>query len=220
MTKPFWDYEETIGYREVIASDSVKYKVWRTESVTTDQQVAEVLSKIRRDINKLLVYLCKNPQLWMQHPISMGVVHTFDIHIPCWQKKLNELMNSKNPNDYINRECSNMNKLFTYQEMHPNTDSIIGLNKPKEVEMVKVTNSNGTVSEVKLGKRRAIFLTIRNFRTNKLWNYSKVLDLAIHELTHTTCNDVEWKEDNHKPPYQSYHTLMRRWAREAGVLKD
>jgi hypothetical protein len=99
--------------------------------------------------------------------------------------------------------------------MTPNKDGILGLNKPKEI--IQMTLENGNSFE--FAKRRSIHLTIRNQQTWTINDYPKVLDLAIHELTHTTCNDVRWKEDNHKPPYQSYHTLMRKWARDSGVLK-
>ena len=49
-----------------------------------------------------------------------------------------------------------------------------------------------------------------------------ILDLAIHELTHTTCNDVrwvpEWKGGNHREPYPTYHKMMRKWAKEIGLI--
>ena len=58
-------------------------------------------------------------------------------------------------------------------------------------------------------------------KSDKLHNYSTILDLAIHELTHTTSNDVRWipesKGGNHREPYPTYHTLMRKWAKECGI---
>ena len=48
-------------------------------------------------------------------------------------------------------------------------------------------------------------------------NYSKILSLAIHEITHTTCNDLYWQEDNHTYPFEAYHSLMKQWAKDCGI---
>jgi len=110
-----------------------------------------------------------------------------------------------------------LNQLFNYQEMKPDYQNIIGLNKPKKIVTIE-TEYRGKVIDYEIAEKRSIFLTVRNMKSNQIHNYSTILDLAIHELTHTTCNDVRWKKDNHLPPYQSYHTLMRKWARECGIL--
>ena len=44
------------------------------------------------------------------------------------------------------------------------------------------------------------------------------MDLVIHELTHTVCNDIYWKTDNHKYPYESYHSLMIKWSKSINIL--
>jgi hypothetical protein len=54
--------------------------------------------------------------------------------------------------------------------------------------------------------------------TNTMHKYSTILYLAIHEVTHTVCNDVRWKKDNHKPPYENYHTFMKDCAKKCGIL--
>ena len=104
--------------------------------------------------------------------------------------------------------------------MRPNKDGILGLNKPKRLTVIKVLLDK--VLNYELGTKRNILLTLRNQNTGELKNYSDILDLAIHELTHTTCNDVrwvpEWKGGNHREPYPTYHKLMRKWAKECGVL--
>ena len=81
-----------------------------------------------------------------------------------------------------------------------------GLNKPKEV--IKLKEFNG----YKMASKRSMHLTIRN-KSNEF-----ITNLVIHELTHTTCNDVMWKEDNHRHPYPVYHRLMRKWAREIKLI--
>ena len=210
MTKPFWDLEEKIGFVKVKSPlDSLEYRVVNEGTKEDINEVAVVLSKVRRDINTLLVYLCKNPQLWIKKPIAYGIIHTFDIHIPSISKYFNEVV-KKNGNIKLLND-----KPFNYQEMTPNKHGIIGLNKPKIIKTIKV-NVNGKMIDYEIAEKRSIFLTIRNKRGFD--SYSKIMDLAIHELTHTTCNDVRWKEDNHQPPYTSYHNLMRKWARECGIL--
>ena len=67
-------------------------------------------------------------------------------------------------------------------------------------------------------------LTIRNQKTWKINSYSKIIDLAIHELTHTTSNDTDWIEENkggnHQSPYVSFHRFMRQMGRNTNILKD
>jgi hypothetical protein len=222
-SKPFWDLEESVGFVYVTSPiDGLKYKVWNEGTREQKLAVAIELSKIRRDLNKLLLYICKHPEKWINHPIAYGIIHTFDIHMPCINHNFVELVNGSfdnHKNNFINKECSKLGKLFTFQEIAPNEHGIIGLNKPKIIKTITLQyNSSSGKKDYKIADKRAIFLTIRNKKTGNVNDYKKILDLAIHELTHTTCNDVEWKEDNHRPPYQSYHTMMRKWANEAGIM--
>jgi hypothetical protein len=205
MPKPFWDVEEDIGFVKIQGSDGVPYKVW--DSGTPEEQIAtaEALVRVRRDINTLLNYILQNPDDWSQHPIAFGIYHTFDLHLPGWNTTSSFGSSSKN--------------YFVYQEMTPNTDNIIGLNKPKETKFITVDLGNNKKMKYEIGKKRKIFLTLRNQRTGQLRNYSDILDLAIHELTHTTCNDIKWKEDNHKDPYPLYHRMMRKWAKECNLIR-
>jgi len=200
----FWNLDEQTGYSKFRASDGRLYKVWVGNpnqkfqkkwwyTIKNEQQVAETLARVRKDLTKLLNYLQKNVDLWSQHPIAFGIYHTFDIH----------------------------NDSFEYLETRPNEDGIIGLNKPKEITVIKADLDNKAVN-YELGTKRNIMLTIRNQNTGEIRNYKDIMDLAIHELTHTTCNDVrwipEWKGGNHREPYPSYHRLMRKWAKEIDLI--
>ena len=201
----FWNTGEQDGYQLFQASDNNKYKVWVGDpkesfqkkwwyTATNQNEVAETIAKVRKDLNKVLEYLEKNPDLWSQHPIAFGIYHAFDLHF--------------GP--------------FEYLEMRPNDWGGIGLNKPKKYIVIKGKIDNKTIT-YKLGKKRAILMTIRNQNTGELRNYKEILDLAIHELTHTVCNDIEWvpesKGGNHREPYPTYHRLMRKWAKECGILQ-
>ena len=202
--KEFWDLDESKGFVNAVGPDGIEYKVLGYGSDEDTQKAADILAKVRKDVNTLLIYIYNNPELWNNKPIAFGIFHTFDIHIPCWQTCMN---------GDINKE----GKLFNYQVMTPNEYGIIGLNKPKKIVTIPVVIGNKQI-DYEIAEKRSIFLTLRNGK--RFNNYSTILDLVIHELTHTTCNDVRWKKDNHMPPYQSYHTLMRKWAREAGVLNN
>ena len=204
-SKEFWNTDEESGYAYFKASDGNRYKVWvgdRNEkfqkkwwyTVNNQQEVAETLARVRKDINTLLRYLEKNPQLWNQHPIAFGIYHTFDLHL---------------------------GKPFEYIEMRPNEWGGLGLNKPKQITVIKADLGNKTI-DYELGTKRNISLTMRNQNTGELRNYKDILDLAIHELTHTTCNDVRWIPEsqggNHREPYPTYHKMMRKWAKEIGLI--
>ena len=82
-------------------------------------------------------------------------------------------------------------------------------------------NIDGKKKNYEIATKRSIFLTIRPNIKNKpnyIDNYQKIMDLAIHELTHTTCNDTQWKDDNHKHPYPVYHKMMRQFAKYCDVM--
>ena len=212
--KPFWDVDENKGYRSIKASDNLDYKVWVGDqqennqkkwwyNANNQQAVAETLARISKDINKIIYYLVDNEYLYNNDPIAFGIYHTFNLHIPDWNGKSNE-------------------PLFVYQEMRPNDYGILGLNKPKKIITIKAELDNNKVIDYELGKKRLILLTLRNQNNGELYDYSKILDLAIHELTHTTCNDVrwvpEWRGGNHREPYPTYHRQMRQWAKNCKVL--
>jgi hypothetical protein len=216
----FWDFNENTNYITIRASDGLDYKVWNHGSESVKKEVANTLAQVRKDINTILVHIMKNPQLWTSKPIAFGVYHTFDIHIPCLYYLLDSIDKdtTETLNNKINSICFEMDTLFNYQEMTPNKHGILGLNKPKIIKTIKVENENGKMIDYEIAEKRSMFLTIRDQKGNwPIREYPKILDLVRHELTHTTCNDVRWKPDNHMPPYPTYHKMMRGWAKEAGL---
>lgn len=220
--KQFWDVEETRGFIYVKGWDTLDYKVWNEGQPETLQRVADILADVRRDINTLLIYIHKNKEKWINHPIAFGIYHTFNLHTPNSDSKT---FNSDNAINLINKNSGN--ELFNYQEMTPNLDGILGLNKPKELVNIPVVYKNKKIY-YELATKRSIFLTIRPKLTpgghsrfpDFINDYNKILDLAIHELTHTTCNDTRWKEDNHRHPYPEYHKMMREFATNCGIINN
>lgn len=212
--RPFWDVEEEKGFVEIKAWDKHNYKVWNAGTQESLQKVANILADVRRDMNKLLDHIWKvknvaNIQFegkkitWVEHPIAFGIYHMFDIHMP-------------NQDRYG----------YNYQEMTPNKHGILGLNKPKII-VTKQFVYEGNIINYEIAEKRSMFLTIRpklsgnigNGDPNYFDSYKTIMDLVLHEITHTTCNDVRWKKDNHLHPFHKYESLIKQWAKECGIKK-
>jgi hypothetical protein len=70
-----------------------------------------------------------------------------------------------------------------------------GINKPKGVH---VTNEHPVGKDNNLrAKKRVIFVELRNINTGNWIPMDKVVDTLVHELAHTYCNHVVWREDDH-----------------------
>ena len=215
--KPFWDVEENKGFVSVEAKDGLVYKVWNEGKPETIQKVANILADTRYAVNQLLICLFNNKDKWEEHPIAYGIYHTFNIHAPGSDESV---FTAEDANNLINKRAGK--DLFNYQEMTPNKHGILGLNKPKELTYIPVTLENGQVKYYEIAKKRSIFLTIRpqlsdNGDPNVFDKPKNIIDLIIHEASHTTCNDTQWKVDNHKKPYPEYHDMMKQFARECGI---
>lgn len=209
--KPFWDVEENIGFKKIKSDiDSLEYKIFdKGDSLV---ECANALATIRRDINFILFYLCRHPQEWIHRNIALGIFITLDLHMPCIcnNNNIDIILKSKDDyklSKYINEECLKMGKLFSIQEMTPNNYGILGLNKPKKINLIEF-NLIGEKIKYEVATKRSFHLTIRD-SNNTIKDYSKIISLAIHELTHSTCNDNVWKEDNHKYPFEEYHSFIK-----------
>ena len=218
MGKPFWDVEESIGFVKIKSNiDSLEYKVYDIGSESEKQETADNLAKVRRLVNKILFYLCRNPEIWIHDDIALGIFLTLEIHIPCISKTVDLIIrNTKdddNLSDIINNECIKMKKLFSIQEMTPNKHGIFGLNKPKGTKIIKIDDS----LEYEVATKRSFHLTIRKLSLSNdevidkgMLDYDKsTIPLVLHELTHTTCNDNYWKDDNHQYPFNKYHNFIK-----------
>ena len=202
--KPFWDLEEDTGFNIVNG-----YKVWNRGSFEDQVKVAQILAKTRNQLNTILIYIYSNPQL-INDLFSFGFYHALDIHIPNWQEVLGKKISLLSK---LNK-CDNS---FIYQEITPNEYGIIGLNKPKKVIQGFLSGKDH------IATKRMIMLLIRN-SNGTIKTPLSILEVAIHELTHTISNDWEWVSDkdggNHQFPYNSFHKIMKASARKCGILRD
>jgi hypothetical protein len=82
-----------------------------------------------------------------------------------------------------------------------------GLNKPKNIIS---TNEVGVGPDGKLrAKNRLIFLKLR-WNSGKLKNLDQLYNLIIHELTHTACNHVTYREaGNHAEDFKECEKYLR-----------
>jgi len=223
VDKPFWDLDESENFIKITSKvDSLIYKVYNVGTDSQKQAVADALGISRMCINKILFYLIQNSYLWENKKMAWGIIHTFDIHIPCWKKYLgiisttclDDIGSFEKLNNLINKHSLDKNDMHKYnmQEMTPNKYGILGLNKPKII-----VNDKG----FEYCTKRSMHLTLRDINGNNssdVYPYIKYMKLVIHELTHTTCNDVRWKKDNHMYPYEKYHTFMKDVAKDLGIL--
>ena len=64
MIKEFWDFDENFNYVPIKADDGLYYKVWKLGPPEILNEVADVLAKVRHDINTILIYayqICYKP---------------------------------------------------------------------------------------------------------------------------------------------------------------
>lgn len=91
---------------------------------------------------------------------------------------------------------------YLLSEMKPNT-GFDGLNKPREL----VETQEPPIG--KDGRLRAswkdIFLTINPYSPEIS---SKEMDLFIHELAHTGCNHITWRDDDHGQDFKNFENIL------------
>ena len=64
----FWDFSENNDYTTLKANDGLYYKVWNEGPESVKQEIANTLAKVRKDLNKLLICIMKNPECWNSKP--------------------------------------------------------------------------------------------------------------------------------------------------------
>jgi len=106
--------------------------------------------------------------------------------------------------EYIKCFLSIHNGNYLLSEMQLNTP-FNGLNKPKNIYL---SNEISIGKDHKLrAKNRDIFLTIRK-TDGKFKSENSILKLVIHEITHTMCNHVRWRDDDHNEDFDNCEKLI------------
>ena len=79
-----------------------------------------------------------------------------------------------------------------------------GLNKPRSLYVSK-KSPIGKDKNLRANHRH-VFITLRN---NGTFNDEKtIMNLVIHEIAHTMCNHVTWREDDHGKDFKHAEKLI------------
>ena len=93
---------------------------------------------------------------------------------------------------------------YYLSEMQLNTE-FDGINKPRQIHL---TNKPSVGKDGKLrAKYRHIFIVLRN-KNGKFYNFNDTLDILVHELAHTMCNHVKWRDDDHGADFKNAEKLI------------
>jgi len=81
-----------------------------------------------------------------------------------------------------------------------------GLNKPREVYNTNepLLGPDGSLR----AKWRHIFITLRK-SNSQFKNNKSIMDLVIHELSHTMCNHIRWRDDDHGQDFQRAEKILK-----------
>ena len=94
---------------------------------------------------------------------------------------------------------------YDLQEMQTGTQ-FEGLNKPKNIHYNKYLPSVGKDKLLKANYRR-VFLKLR-YSNGKLKDFNDLIPLIIHEIAHTGCNHVRWRDDDHGMDFQLFEIYL------------
>ena len=93
---------------------------------------------------------------------------------------------------------------YKLSEMQLNTD-FNGINKPRELYL----SSDAPLGSDKKhrAKWRHVFLTLRK-RNGEFKSFNTIMRLVIHEIAHTMCNHIRWRDDDHNEDFEYYEKLL------------
>ena len=94
---------------------------------------------------------------------------------------------------------------YILQEIQTGTQ-FDGMNKPKNVSKNKYLPSVGSDKTLK-AEYRIVFLNLIK-PTGKVKSFKELVPLIIHEIAHTGCNHVTWKDDNHGLDFQLFEAYL------------
>jgi len=94
---------------------------------------------------------------------------------------------------------------YRLQEIQQGTQ-FDGMNKPKDVHTNLYLPSVGKDKLLKAG-HRIVFLNLRN-SNGKVKLFKELVPLIIHEVAHTGCNHVTWRDNNHYSDFQLFESYL------------
>lgn len=97
------------------------------------------------------------------------------------------------------------NNRYYLSEMQLNTD-FNGINKPRKLFRSK-DKPLGTDGRDRASYRH-VFLTLR-YNNGQFKQLNDIIKLTIHEIAHTMCNHIRWREDDHGDDFVYYEDLIK-----------
>ena len=98
---------------------------------------------------------------------------------------------------------------FYLQEMQLDTNEFPvqfeGLNKPKNVVGHRDNVIIGSDKKLR-ASYRVVFLKLRV--GNRIKTFNELKPLIIHEIAHTACNHVTWRDDDHGDDFKMYEKII------------
>ena len=135
----------------------------------------------------------------------LNEIHMIIIKI-CNYLSLNYYRYTKNDQKIIDCFLQIHPNNYLLSEMQLNTQ-FYGLNKPRDLYY---SNLPGIGSDGKLRSNfRHVFITLRDSNGN-FNQFDKIMDLVLHEISHTMCNHVTWKNDNHNKDFKHAEKLLTK----------
>ena len=135
--------------------------------------------------------------------LILNHIHNIIIEI-CVYLKINYYKYSKNDHKII--DC--------FLDIHPNNyllsemqlgNNFYGLNKPKNLYYSN-KSPIGKDKNLRAGYRH-VFITLRN-KNGKFNDKKTIMKLVIHEIAHTMCNHVTWRDDDHGNDFKYAERLI------------
>ena len=164
-----------------VASISLKPKYFKSDKVLAGV-IDETFYNIIKPLDDKLYQELKSKQLPAN---KTDLIEVYELHVPVPELSKSD---STNPVKLVRR----------YTEFN-------GLNKPKNLY---VSNDEKIGKDGKLrASYRHIFLTLRNSKGN-FNNINKIMKLVIHEIAHTMCNHVTWRDDDHADDFEHSEKLI------------
>ena len=135
--------------------------------------------------------------------LILNYIHNIIVQI-CIYLKINYYKYSKNDQIIIDCFCDIHPNNYLLSEMQLNT-IFNGLNKPRNLYN---SNKPAIGKDKKLrASYRHVFITLRNSQ-GKFNDKEKIIKLVIHEITHTMCNHVTWRNDDHEKDFKHAEKLI------------
>lgn len=186
--------------RHVIQINEDKKKTWDID------ETKNMLKLVGKTGNIYLIRNTKNKQNVLK------MLDFIDGYIKCLKMELSKKWHEQT----IDFSCLHGAILFiitpcTIQEM-PRNYKFDGLNKPKNiVKLVNYDNLRFKKDSMLRAGNRHIMLTI--CENGKLRSWEKIKRLLLHELAHTMCNHVTYREEgNHLEDFHMYEKFLNKFT--------